>query len=95
LIEVQFVKPITKTTETLTNEVQITEDCYLYIRSEQKALKELSMECKFSEQLEEELKNLSDGLSKKEQLKTLKKSANVWEESKNVIVMQLNFIQLM
>lgn len=64
LIEVQQVKK------------EKNEDAFLYVRSEQKAKKEASMSNRFSVRFEDELGQLSIGLSKKG---TTKKLQKVWE----------------
>lgn len=57
-------------------EKENNQDAFLYVRSVQKAKKEASMSNHFSGRFEEELDNLSGGLSKKGTTKKLKK---VWE----------------
>ena len=64
LIEVQRIKK------------ENNQDAFLYVRSVQKAKKEASMASHFSLRFEEELDNLSGGLSKKG---TTKKLEKVWE----------------
>lgn len=48
-------------------------DTFLYIKSNKKAVKEASMEAKYSIKFEEEIQNLVDGLSKPKGTKTLQK----------------------
>ena len=57
-------------------EKENNQDAFLYVRSVQKAKKEASMSNHFSHRFEEELDNLSGGLSKKG---TTKKLEKVWE----------------
>ena len=66
-IEVKFVKPEVK------KEEDASDDTFLYVRSEMKAKKEASMETRFSEKMEEELKALEEGLGKKGATKKIDK----------------------
>jgi transposase len=84
LIEIQMVKPEIKKSKNQADVEEVLnsqggdcdgkqEDSFLYVRSEQKGQKEASMENRFSQRLEEELENLSNGLSKKGTTKKLEK----------------------
>ena len=68
-IEVKFVKPEHKKE----GEESESSDTFLFVRSEMKAKKEASMESRFYDKMEEELKALRDGLTKKGATKKIDK----------------------
>lgn len=63
---------------------------FLYIRSDKKAVKEASMEAKFSSKFEAELLNLTAGLSRPRGTKKYKKWQKELEESKKNTPMPIN-----